>query len=208
MIEFGERRFLNIPGDKHHELPPLLVRSQPLQAPDLQEVESFLPDATRIIDDEDLIADQLRAPGQEQELERRRYDLAFALIEQYKQFLTSWLWGDSVLEWIRQCEMTFESKPDLRHLVNGAVWPRAGRFSFVTLLEDKRVVPEKEVLERSVGLRLTFRQPPPLACCSEQFLIYLNSQVGESAFRAWVNLNPPPVASLPPERFNFQVHVM
>jgi hypothetical protein len=61
------------------------------------------------------------------------------------------------------------------------------------------------VLENAVGLRLTFRQPPPIACFSDQFLFYLNSTVAGSAYERWARLNSDPAAYLPPERFHFQV---
>jgi hypothetical protein len=60
-------------------------------------------------------------------------------------------------------------------------------------------------IEKAVGLRLTFRQPPPLKCFSNQFLFYLNSTVATSAYTTWARLSPAPISSLPPERFNFDV---
>jgi len=48
---------------------------------------------------------------------------------------------------------------------------------------------------------LSFRQPPPISCCTNQFLFYLNNSVANSAFLTWSQMNPPPVSSLPPERF-------
>lgn len=204
MLEIGERKFIQIPGDKHHQLPPLLVRT----AGRLEGAESVFGQAAAIVDSEELIPDTIQAVAPPEDLERRRLDLAFTLIDRYQSFLGLWLWGDSVLEWIRQCEITFETLPDLRFLVSGEVWPRAGRASLVTLLSDKHVEPREAPLDRAVGLRLTFRQPPPIGCFSEQFLLYLNGSVAESAYRAWVSLASQPAASLPPERFDFQVHVM
>ncbi|MCL4853199.1 MAG: hypothetical protein KJZ78_17720 [Bryobacteraceae bacterium] len=72
-------------------------------------------------------------------------------------------------------------------------------------LADKHVQPEGVPLAEAVGLRLTFRQPPPLACFSNQFLLFLNSRVAVSAYDTWASLSPAPVSSLPPERFSFQV---
>ena len=63
----------------------------------------------------------------------------------------------------------------LRHLLHPDVWPHAGRSSFVTLLVDKAVPTHGVAVEKAVGLRLTFRQPPPIDCFSNQFLFYLNS---------------------------------
>ena len=103
---------------------------------------------------------------------------------------------------------------DLRALLRANVWPHAGRSSFVDLLHDKGLDKPSEKafkdlgsvidLERSVGLRLTFRQPPPLGCFSNQFLFYLNSPVATSAYQTWAHMNPP-AAALPPERFTFQI---
>jgi hypothetical protein len=139
-------------------------------------------------------------------LEQRRMDLALQLAEQYRGVMSHWFWGNSVLEWIRQCEITFESEGTLRKLLHPDVWPHASRCSFVTLLREKGIPAGKSVvLEKAVGLRLTFRQPPPIDCCSSQFLFYLNSTVADSAFQAWSHLVPRTGVLLPPERFHFEV---
>jgi hypothetical protein len=138
-------------------------------------------------------------------LERRRFELALQLAEQYRGLLSHWTWGDSILEWIRQCEITFECEDTLRKLLHPDVWPHASRASFVTLLSDKHVATHGVALERAVGLRLTFRQPPPIDCFSNQFLIYLNSTVADSAYHAWSRLVPQAPSLLPPERFHFDV---
>jgi hypothetical protein len=54
-------------------------------------------------------------------------------------------------------------------------------------------------------MRLTFRQPPPLRCFSNQFLFYLNSSVANSAYHTWAAMTTAPISALPPERFHFQV---
>jgi hypothetical protein len=139
-------------------------------------------------------------------LDQRRFDLALQLAEQYRGLLSHWTWGDSILEWIRQCEITFECQDTLRALLHPDVWPHASRVSFVTLLADKHVPTHGVALERAVGLRLTFRQPPPIDCFSNQFLFYLNSTVADSAYHAWSHLIPQASTSLlPPERFHFDV---
>jgi hypothetical protein len=56
-----------------------------------------------------------------------------------------------------------------------------------------------------VGLRLTFRQPPPIDCFSNQFLFYLNSPVADSAYQTWAHLNPEIHGLFPPDRFHFEV---
>jgi hypothetical protein len=188
-----ERRYVEIPGSKTHELPPLLVHSATDRTTDLNSVM--------------LEAEEMLAPSDAEEsvLEQRKYDLALQLAEQYRNLLSHWFWGDSVLEWIRQCEITFESEETLRQLLHPDVWPHASRASFVTLLEEKHVPTQGVALEKAVGLRLAFRQPPPIDCVSSQFLFFLNSTVAGSAYHTWSHLVPQEAALLPPERFHFDV---
>jgi hypothetical protein len=141
----------------------------------------------------------------EEMLQQRKFELALQLVEQYRALMAHWFWGDGILEWIRQCETTFENETTLRQLLHPDVWPHASRASFVTLLMDKRVRTPGVELERAVGLRLTFRQPPPVDCFSSQFLFYLNSKVADTAYQTWSHLVPQAAALLPPERFHFEV---
>ena len=134
-------------------------------------------------------------------LEQRKLDLALQLTQQYKGLLSHWFWGDSVIEWIRQCEITFESEGVLRKLLHPDVWPHASRASFVELLREKAVPTGGVALDKAVGLRLTFRQPPPIDCFSSQFLFYLNATVAGTAYHAW-SQSP---ALFPPDRFHFDV---
>ena len=200
----GDRKFVEVPGSKTHELPPLLVRT----AVGVKRLDRVMEMANDLIEREDMLApppiDTDPARGQ-LDLERRKMDLALNLIQQYLEFVQHWRWGDDVLEWIRQCETTFETRMDLRNLLRADLWPHAGRCSFVKLLEDKAVETGGVALEKAVGMRLTFRQPPPLKCFSDQFLLYLNSTVGNTAYQTWAGLSQSPVSSLPPERFTFQV---
>jgi hypothetical protein len=189
-----DERYIEIPGTGTHELPPLLVHAAAEPVPDLDGV---------LIEAEDMLGLQ---DASDEVLEHRKLDLALQLAEQYKGLRSHWFWGDSVLEWIRQCEITFESEGELRKLLHPDVWPHASRASFVRLLREKGVPATGVVaLEKAVGLRLTFRQPPPIDCCSSQFLFYLNSTVADSAFQAWSHLVPQDTALLPPHRFTFQV---
>lgn len=189
--------YIEIPGSQTHELPPLLVRGAgDLPGQETTELASVLVEAEEMLADSDADADTI---------ERRKFDLAVKLTEQYRGLLSYWSWGDSVLEWIRQCEITFESREALRQLLHPDVWPHASRASFVTLLAEKHVPTRGVALERAVGLRLTFRQPPPIDCCSNQFLFYLNSSVADSAYQTWSRLVPQASALFPPERFHFDV---
>lgn len=195
----GDRHYVEIPGSKLHELPPLLVRTPPQKR-----LERVMGLANEIVNSENLLADTTITELDE-DLERRRMDLAINLVEQYLSFVATWNWGDSILEWIRQCETTFQITSELKNVLRPDVWPHASRCSFVTLLADKRVPNDVVDFEKAVGMRLTFRQPPPIACFSNQFLFYLNSSVATTAYQTWSHMAPNPISSLPPERFTFQV---
>jgi len=198
----GDRKFLELPGDRLHELPPLLVH----RTLHLNRLDKIMDMAAGIVDSDDMLPPVTSVlPEGDSLQQQRKFDLAINLVERYQRLLLHWRWGDDILEWIRQCEITFESRPDLRHLLRGDLWPHAGRSSFVQLLEDKDVPTEGISMEKAVGLRLTFRQPPPISCFSNQFLLYLNDSVGTSAFQAWASRNPAPVSALPPERFAVEV---
>lgn len=190
-----DARYIEIPGSKTHELPPLLVHSVVGHAPE-QDIDSVLGEAG------DMLAVSDASPDI---IEQRRFELALQLREQYKGLVSHWLWGDSILEWVRQCEITFECEETLRKLLHPDVWPHASRASFVTLLMEKDVPTHGVALDRAVGLRLSFRQPPPIDCVSSQFLFYLNSTVAGAAFHTWSRLIPQEPALFPPERFHFDV---
>ena|SRR5689334_6645289 len=198
----GDRKFIDVPGGTTHELPPLLLRG----VHNVKNLNKMMNIANDIIEKEDMLA---AVPGDgapvQEEIERRKIDLALNLVDQYLGILTHWHWGDSVLEWIRQCEITFGSRQDLRNVLRSDIWPHAGRSSFVTLLEDKDVNTGGVDIERAVGLRLAFRQMPPIRYCSDQFLFYLNNSVGSTAYQTWSGMTPKPISSLPPERFQFEV---
>jgi len=198
----GDRKFVEVPGGKTHELPPLLVKT----VPDVKRLDKIMGVATTIIEREDMVpAVASDSVESEESIERRKMDLALNLVDQYLGLLTHWNWGDAVIEWIRQCEITFGARIELRNLLRSDVWPHAGRSSFVTLLEDKAVKTEGVELEKAVGLRLAFRQMPPIRCCSDQFLFYLNNSVANSAYKTWLDMTPNPITSLPPERFAFEI---
>jgi len=202
----GDRRFVEVPGGKTHELPPLLVKT----LPGVKRLDKIMGIASDIIEQEDMVPMMDTPTGpielrQMEDVDRRRMGLALNLVEQYLGLLTHWQWGDSVIEWIRQCEITFGTRVELRNLLRNDVWPHAGRCSFVQLLEDKAVETAGVELEKAVGLRLTFRQMPPIRCCSDQFLFYLNQTVANTAYQKWQSMTPAPVAALPPERFAFEV---
>jgi hypothetical protein len=192
-----DRHYIAVPGAGTHELPPLLVRTVPEET----SREELVERATAIVETEDMVE------GFESEITfQRKLDLAIHLADQYIGLLSHWAWGDSVVEWIRQCEITFESTSALRHLLSPDVWPHAARCSFVDLLLDKHVPTRGVALDRAVGMRLTFRQPPPIDCCSNQFLFFLNGRLAGAAYETWAQMSPDSSAHLPPDRFHFEVH--
>ncbi|HTQ55331.1 MAG TPA: hypothetical protein VMI94_12775 [Bryobacteraceae bacterium] len=190
----SDREYVNIPGDKTHELPPLLVR-RAFDMPPI-DMELAIQEAEEMLPEVDVEASLL---------ERRKLDLALTLTEQYRGLISHWQWGESIIEWIRQCEITFQSESVLRSLLHPDVWPHAGRSSFVILLADKHLPTPGVTLEKAVGLRLTFRQPPPIDCCTSEFLFCLNSSIAGSAYQAWAGMGAGLPALLPPERFHFDV---
>jgi hypothetical protein len=193
----GDRKFVEVPGSTTHELPPLLVKT----APDVRRLDRVMDMANDLIEQEDMIPSYPMDAAAPDEAERRKMDLALNLIDQYREFVRHWQWGDGILEWIRQCETTFETRIDLRNLLRADLWPHAGRASFVTLLEDKSVETGGVGIEKAVGMRLTFRKPPPLKCFSNQFLFYLNATLANTAYSTWSGMTPAPISALPPERF-------
>ena len=197
----GDRTYIEIPGNRTHELPPLLIHAE--AAGNVSRLEEVVGLAADIVEAEDMVPS---LAANERVVEQRKYDLALQLAERYLGLVAHWQWGDSILEWIRQCEITFGAEETLRKLLHADLWPHASRSSFVTLLADKAVPTHGVGLEKAVGLRLTFRQPPPIDCFSNQFLLYLNSPVADSAYQTWSHMTAEPQALLPPERFHFQVH--
>jgi hypothetical protein len=198
----GDRKFVEIPGGVTLELPPLLV----VDHGPMRRLDRVVNMAAKVIDSEDLVPsialDQVVADSDK---ERRKMDMAINLADLYLNLGRHWSWGNGILEWIRQCEITFEARQELRPLLRPDIWPHAGRASFVRLLEDKSVHPEGVNLEQAVGLRLTYRHLPPLADFSDQFLFYLNGRLADTAYRTWASMSPDPICSLPPERFHLQV---
>lgn len=192
-----ERSYIEVPGSELHELPPLLVHGIPEDASRTDVMER----AAAIVDTEDMVAES--SPD---EMEHRKLDLALHLTDQYFGLLTHWAWGDSVLEWVRQCEITFASTSALRPLLSGDIWPHAARSSFVDLLLEKHVPTSGVAIDRAVGMRLTFRQPPPIDCCSNQFLFFLNNRLAGTAYETWARMSPETAGHLPPNRFHFQIH--
>lgn len=197
----GDRHFVEIPGDKLHELPPLLLHAGAEAARMSRTIEM----ASTLIESEDMLPVLQMEPLDQ---ERRKMDLAIQLVEQYLGLIEHWRLGDSILDWIRQCEMTFEMRQELRPLLRPDVWPHAGRSSFVMLLRDKAIDTKGIAPESAVGTRLSFRQPPPLNCFSDQFLFYLKATLASTAYQTWSNLSPDPISAFPPERFSFEVHAI
>ena len=195
----GNRKYVNIPGGKTHELPPLLLRERTTPTP----LEQIVALAEQMVETEALGPEIRRAAYEnDSSFQQRKFNLAINFAEHYLQFLRHWDWGESIVEWIRQCETTFENKPALRPLMHADVWPHVNQSSFVTLLSDKAVLSGDVNLENAVGFRLTFRQPPPIESLSENFLVF-NAPLAQKAYHTWADAARE--GSLPPERFHFLV---
>ena len=202
VLILGNRRYVEIPGSSSYELPPLMLKS----GPGASGAASLVDEASAIVDSESLIPGPTQdALSAEDRLEHVRFGLAVSLVDNYRVFLRHWTWGESVLEWIRQCELSFATQPNLRSLLRPDVWPHAGRSSFVKLLDDKNAADSGIVLENAMGFRLTFRQPPPIEFFSEKFLFLLNPSLASTAYQAWAGADCDEEACLPPERFQFLV---
>ncbi len=83
----GDRTFVEIPGEKNHELPPLLVHAKTVR-----DVTTVMDLADQIVGSEDLLPPQAveEAIAAADLLERRRMDLALNLVERYFAFLSHW----------------------------------------------------------------------------------------------------------------------
>src|SRR5690349_15995700 len=99
--------YVDIPGVSTHELPPLLVRGVPEGVLPREHVVEL---ASEIVDSEDMLSQTLSADSAEE----CKFNLAIQLTDQYYRLLSHWQWGDSILEWIRQCEITFDTVDALR----------------------------------------------------------------------------------------------
>src|SRR3954451_17970945 len=93
----GDRKFVEIPGEKTHELPPLLMKT----AAHLRRPAKAVDMVASIVDSEDMIPwVPLDGVASDAEIERRKMDLALNLVDQYRKFLLAWQFGDGIVEWI------------------------------------------------------------------------------------------------------------
>ena len=138
----GDRKFVEVPGGKTHELPPLLIRS----APHVKRLDRVVNMANDIVDSEDMLADMTGDSLIAEAPDRRKMDMAINLVDQYFGFVSHWQWGDSILEWIRQCEITFGTRLELRNLMRNDLWPHAGRCSGTTELGTRLRVAFRKAL--------------------------------------------------------------
>ena len=75
----GDRKFVEIPGSKTHELPPLLVRTEP----GVKRLDRVMEMAEGLIDQEEIMppGPLETDPAHTLDLQRRRMDLALNLTE-------------------------------------------------------------------------------------------------------------------------------
>ncbi len=202
--QIGDRVFLELPGEKKFELPPLLVHN----GGNPPRKDHLLSLAQQVVEKDDLVpTTPLDLVAGEGAIERRKFDFALNVVERHLAVVRAWHWGNAIQTWMVNCEEVFARTPVLKPCLAPDIWPHAGRSSFVRLLADKGVRPEAELLE-AVGLRLAFRQPLPLNCVSDNFLFFMGQTLSATAFRSWETMSPPPHHDLPPERFSFEVVVL
>src|SRR3954467_15848762 len=98
----GERKFVEVPGGKTHELPPLLVKT----APDVKRLDRMMGIAAEIIEQEDMVPTVTCDKIADEDLgERRKLDLALNLVDLCMGLLSHWHWGDAVVQRIRKREI-------------------------------------------------------------------------------------------------------
>ncbi len=192
----ARQKFSNIVGKQVIELPPFII------AGTLHACDNVFELAMQTVEIDGLI----EAPNcsDVELIEEAKRDMAHNMEEQYFKMFASWHFGDAILDWIRQCEITFKMSEMLSKLLQPDLWPHAGRTSFVSLLSSKHVI-SKERAKIHVGTRLAFREPPPISCFTDHFLFYLGTPLTMNAYRDWASKTPKPVLTLPPNRFHFEV---
>ncbi len=203
MDENPDRDFLNIPGGTY-ELPPLLIGAPtPLRMVKVMDLAceivawDAMPQSNR-----DVVI------GREMDPERRKMDLAVQFVDQYFALRKHWRWGESILEWIRQCEITFSSRIQLRNVLKNDTWPHAGRCCFVTLLEasDNPLIRESKIdFEKAVGLRLAFRRFPQISNFCQESLAIWDKGTASGVYQTWSQLQTKPLSYLPPKSFTYHV---
>src|SRR5688500_1162100 len=110
----GDRRFVEIPGDRLHPPPPLFRRP----SPDVRRLDRVMDMASDIVQSEELLAETAMQEWTDGlEAERRRMDLAVNLVDQYLAVVAHWQWGDSILGWIKHCETQFQFTHELRNVL-------------------------------------------------------------------------------------------
>lgn len=201
MVQIGNRRFVDIPGDpnKIFELPPLLIAQEVTEDSFGEEILSAVERDGLIELPDNIIPNEKSL----QMLEMARFDLANNLGEKYTDVIRNWYLGEFILEWIRQCEITFSHSTELKKLIHPDIWPRADRKNIATLLTDKSVCEEEE-LQSAIGVRISYRILPPVKYFSDHYLFYIGPIVHKTAYNAWASSYPAQI-ELPPERFHFEV---
>ncbi len=148
----GDREYVNIPGNKMHELPPLLVRRVP-DGPPVDMTSAFL-EAEEMLPEVDV---------EEALLERRRFDLALTLAEQYRGLIAHWQWGESIVECgSGNAKSLFRSESALRDPAAPRRLAACGPPAVLSICwRIRKVTAPGVALQTAVGLQLTFRKAAP-----------------------------------------------
>ncbi|MBI4054086.1 MAG: hypothetical protein HY397_02025 [Candidatus Doudnabacteria bacterium] len=179
------------------ELPPLLVRTLASSVPSAR----LLAAAQEIVSSDCLVASRLPQPL----IVQNTHELALNLAERYLTLAVAWLWGDSILSWIKQCETAFQVNSYLSALVYPDLWPHCYRVGFVELARSKKVQPEGFDLDETVGFRLNFRTLPRIELLTDLFIMAFNREVLMAGYRAWSGMVAERGVALPSGWFSFQV---
>ena len=124
----GDRKFVEIPGDRKHELPPLLVRGTPA----MKRMDKVVNMANEIVQSEELLSDNAYDDNAaELDISAARWRSP-DLVERYLGFIAHWQWGDGILEWIRQCKPRSSSRLNYGQYCA----PMCGRMRVVCRLRD------------------------------------------------------------------------
>jgi hypothetical protein len=186
--------YLQIPFPGLIELPPLLISPT-------RSVELDLYEAAERVSETGFLTNQ-----DSRDFQARAYNSVSFLANAYTGLLNTWRIGTDVMEWTRQCSITFEDIPVLKEtFCESDIWPNPRVHLLVELLKEKVVDLNGTDLEVATGLTRTFQVEPPFVSLTPEFMLFLYQTAGRSAYQNWSGTSPPPNLRLPPDKFYFQI---
>lgn len=194
--------FLNIPGEKRWELPPLI-----LFTPRKEENPETLNKVMEVIEESDFVfMDDIS-------LYNAKANLAQNAWREYLKIIDTWYLGKNIFEWLSECMTTFTADPILKNILRPGLWPYPDYSCLVDMLDKKCSLDEKLKslvngnIKISVGMRLSFEQPPPVEYLTHDFLFYLAPKLAQNAYNNWQEKRTVN-GLLPSERFCFETAVI